>query len=122
RERAQFKAPGDNRDAEFIVLPDGRLAATWVAIPRTTDGNGRNAHVPLLTTTENGLTWSDPQTILTPGHHLFSIREHKGRYCGLDCVRPGPDERMLHLLVSEDGVHWERLSQVGPDELMANEA
>lgn len=126
RDIARLKLDGDNRDSEFIIAPDGRLAVTWVAMPSVADSSRPWGTVPYIAFTDDGYNWSKPEPILSPTHHLFNIKPFEGRYYGLNCRRwPNPDGsrgRALQLCVSDDLINWQTISQIGPDELGMNEA
>lgn len=122
---AKFKQDGDNRDSEFVAMPDGRLAMTWISLPSVADSNIEWGTHPHIAFTSDGHNWSTPQRIMQPRDHLFSIRPFEGRYYGLNCWRAMTDNgrsRRLELYVSDDLLSWEKVSQIGPDEMGMNEA
>ena len=126
RDVATLKLNGDNRDSEFVIAPDGRLAVTWVTIPSAADSAQPWGTQPYVAFTDDGHNWTEPQPILGHSHHFFSVKPFEGRYYGLNCRRwPNPDgsrKRALELCVSDDLLSWETVSQIGPDATGMNEA
>ena len=94
----------DDRDAQ--LLPTDRNLFLYI---NCLDAGKFNVSV---THTADGKTWSDPRQVYRDGFILWKPVEHEGRYYA-GAHRPGSNEsRESHLVVSEDGVHWEKVSTI----------
>ncbi len=95
---------GDDRDAQLLPT-EGRLL---LYINSLNDGVFKVSVV----FTEDGLRWSNPQPIYETGYILWKPLIHEGRYYAA-AHRPGPAEhREAHLVTSEDGISWEKISTI----------
>ena len=103
-EVTRFSAGDDDRDAQFLVTED-RLRLYFNTL---TDGLFTIA----VSHTDDGSRWSAPQRVYRDGFILWKPVEQDGRfYAGAH--RPGAASyRLAYLVVSDDGVAWERVSSI----------
>jgi hypothetical protein len=95
---------GDDRDAQLLPT-EGRL---FLYINSLNDGVFQTS----VASTEDGIRWSDPQPIYRSGYILWKPVIHEGRYYAA-AHRPGPPEhREVHLVTSEDGISWQKISTI----------
>lgn len=95
---------GDDRDAQLLPTKD-RL---FLYINSLNDGVFQAS----VTSTEDGIRWSDPQPIYRTGYILWKPVIHEERYYAA-AHRPGPPEhREAHLVTSEDGISWQKISTI----------
>ena len=95
---------GDDRDAQLLPT-EARL---FLYINSLKDGIFQAS----VTFTEDGIRWSAPQPIYRTGYILWKPVIHAGRYYAA-AHRPGPPEhREAHLVTSEDGISWQKISTI----------
>jgi hypothetical protein len=114
REVAHVKVPGDTRDPKIIPVDAGRLAMyfpTWIG------GFKKRNLQQYVTFSNDGWNWEEPQPIYDPHWWLWRITKYDNRYyCGAYSSlgkTPGkPESHVVDFLVSDDLLHWEKLSRV----------
>lgn len=123
REVAHLRVPGDNRDPKLVVMGD-RMAAmfpTWV-------GGVSTRHLQqYVAFTDDGYHWTQPQPILEPCWWLWRVVPFGGRYYGAAYSykdRHTGTDRVYQTdwVVSDDLIHWTRVTQIGTTEMSLGEA
>ena len=104
----------DDRDPKLLATPD-RLLLYWVAMsPSHDEGECRT----LVSSTEDGETWVEPQPAYLPGYSLWKPKAHAGVFyvaADFDDAPPqAPPEKhgRVDLLCSEDGLTWSCVSTI----------
>jgi len=124
REVAHLKVPGDNRDPKLVPMSDERMATIF---PSWVGGHTRRHLQQYVSFTNDGFNWETPVPILEPHWWLWRVVKHEGRYYGTAYTyrhRTTGEERCnsTDFVVSDDMLHWERISQIGSDDLKLGEA
>ena len=96
----------DLRDAHLSVTPDGRLMLVGGAAPRKKDKQSAPTGT-FVSFSNDGQQWIEPQIVVEPGRWLWCVTWHEGKAYGVSYTA-GPGDRYLDLLVSTDGIHYER--------------
>lgn len=115
---ALFEEDGvDLRDPKLCITPDGRLMCVMGGtVFRGTELLGCKTRVSF---SADGLNWSTPQPILEEGDWLWRVTWHKNRAYGVvyKVFGKSAPERMLELVSSGDGVHFEHVAYLNvPDQ------
>jgi hypothetical protein len=106
----------DLRDPHLSVTPDGHLMMV-AGGSRYPDGfyKGRQSRVMF---SENGSVWTKPQPLFLDGHWLWQVTWHNGKAFSVSkcsstiTTLPTPAQRQQFLLTSEDGIHWEEITEL----------
>ena len=96
----------DLRDAHLSVTPDGRLMLLGGAAPREKDNQSAPTGTFVSFSTD-GQQWTQPQIVVEPGRWLWCVTWHKTKAYGVTYTA-GKDGTYLDLLVSADGIRYER--------------
>ncbi len=117
REVAHVHAPGDNRDPKLFPVNENRVALYF---PSWVRGYEARELQQYITFSGDGHVWEKPEPILPPGHWLWRVRRHDGRYYGLiqNLTQGQGDEEdphQLDLAVSENLLDWEIITRVGEE-------
>ena len=96
----------DLRDAHLSVTPDGRLMLLGGAAPREKDNQSAPTGT-FVSFSADGKQWTQPQMAVEPGRWLWCVTWHKKKAYGVTYTA-GKDGTYLDLLVSADGIHFER--------------
>ncbi len=103
----------DLRDPKLSVTPSGRLMiVAGGSVYRDGKFIGRQ---PRVAFSDDGLDWQPLQRVLDEGDWLWRVTWHNGRAYGVTYnVHSEPEgEWALELVVSDDGVHYERIAKFG---------
>jgi hypothetical protein len=108
---------GDDRDPHFTATDDALYVyfGTWDL--RHMDGNAppdRQSVRSYFASTNDGVTWSKIQGIYEPDWWVWRVRYLDGRFYGIayTAYRPKPAERVMQLVVSDDGLNWTLASKI----------
>ncbi len=107
-EAFRVNALPDDRDPQFLVTP--RQLFLYHSALKGQDLTS------FVTATQDGKTWSAPQSVYQPQFTFWKPVAHKGRFYASASKRvEGEDagkEREVHLISSADGLKWEKLSTI----------
>lgn len=107
-EAHRVNAAPDDRDPQFLVTPD-RLLLYDPAL----QGSKLTSYV---THTDDGQTWSEPRPVYEPQYIFWKPLERAGRYWATAHRKAEGNEggkaREVHLIVSDDGLKWSKVSTV----------
>jgi len=93
----------DDRDPKLLATADRLFVYSDAFMPGAVDQM-------MLTFTDDGRTWSEPQKIYKPSWQLWKPKQHKGAYyVAADCFTCG---RKSELLKSTDGIDWEPIGLI----------
>lgn len=123
RVASTVKVADDCRDPKILPMGEDRMAAyfpTWVG------GSKRRRLQQYVAFTADGFSWSTPQPILDVNHWLWRVVPFGGKYYGA-CYRFWPERTdprayVTELMVSDDMIHWEKISRVGDDSMSLGES
>ncbi len=96
----------DLRDAHLSITPDDRLMLLGGAAPRKKD----NQSAPtgsFVSFSQDGRRWTKPKIVIQPGRWLWCVTWNEGKAYGVSYTA-GKGEPYLDLLVSTDGINFER--------------
>ena len=96
----------DLRDAHLSVTPDGRLMLLGGAAPRKQD----NQSAPtgsFVSFSQDGKRWTGPKIAVRPGRWLWCVTWNDGKAYGVSYTA-GKEAPYIDLLVSKDGINYER--------------
>jgi len=96
----------DLRDAHLSVTPDGRLMLLGGAAPRKKDNQSAPTGT-FASFSQDGKRWTKPQIVVQPGRWLWCVTWNKEKAYGVSYTA-GKGERYLDLLISNDGINYER--------------
>ncbi len=105
-EARRFNFGSDDRDPQFLTT-DKRLFLYDALM----EGDKLTT---LVTYTDDGQTWSEPQAAYEPRYIVWKPVAHGGKfYCGahLKSETDGKD-RQVHLITSTDGLKWDKVSEI----------
>lgn len=107
----------DLRDPQLSETSDGRLMLLFAAVVLTKKVAKYETHAVF---SPDGHAWSKPQAIGFPGQWLWRVTWHEGKAYGISReFIPNGDSKpgqTGHLLVSEDGITYRKLTEEGfPD-------
>lgn len=93
----------DLRDPKLSIMPDGKLLISGGA----QQGKGEERKTgTFVSSTADGIAWSDPEVVIPPGRWLWSLTWHDG--VGYGVSYPTPDgEPFSSLLATKDGREFE---------------
>lgn len=100
----------DLRDPKLCITPENRLMCVMGgSVYRGRDFLGRQ---PRVSFSQDGLQWTAPERILEEGDWLWRVTWHKDRAYGITykLFDKNQPERILELMTSEDGVHFDRIT------------
>jgi len=103
----------DLRDPKLSVTPTGQLMIlAGGSVYRDGKFMGRQ---PRVAFSDDGLDWTPLQRVLAEGHWLWRVTWHNGRAYGVTYnIHAEPEgEWALELVASDDGVHYERITELG---------
>ncbi|MHC4495837.1 MAG: exo-alpha-sialidase, partial [Planctomycetota bacterium] len=96
----------DLRDAHLSVTPDGRLMLLGGAAPREKDNQSAPTGT-FVSFSADGKQWTQPQMAVEPGRWLWCVTWNNEKAYGV-AYTAGKGDTYLDLLVSADGIHFER--------------
>jgi hypothetical protein len=97
----------DLRDPKLSVMPDGRLMLLAGGTEDHPDGTkGRQ---PRAWFSNDGLTWTGPRRILSPGDWLWRVTWHGSRAYGVSYTIASPRRWDVTLYESEDGADYRKV-------------
>ncbi|UCC96987.1 MAG: exo-alpha-sialidase [Phycisphaerales bacterium] len=97
----------DLRDAHLSVTPDGRLMLIGGVAPRERDNQSAPTGA-FVSFSRDGRQWTAPEIAVEPGRWLWCVTWHKDRAYGVSYTTGRGTDRYLDLLVSDDGIHYEK--------------
>lgn len=101
----RFDILPDDRDPQFLATPD-RL---FLYDPARHDGSLTS----LVTYTDNGKTWSPPQQVYHENFIIWKPVARAGRFfASAHISSSNGHERAVHLIASNDGLNWEKISEI----------
>ena len=115
REVAVFEPPGGVVDGRGIAA--GHLtqdeARLYIFSPVQFPGESEEPSRIYMSWTEDGQTWSPPQVLRLGDYYPYTwrVRLYEGRFYSAICYREH-DEGPFDLIVSDDGVNWERQARI----------
>lgn len=123
REVGRINLPGDVRDPKMVVMGD-RLAAVF---PVWVGGVPKRHLQQFVAFTEDGHHWTRPVAILEPFWWLWRVVPFGGKYYGAAYSykdRTTFTDRVYctDWVVSEDMIHWKRVTQIGTTQMALGEA
>jgi hypothetical protein len=114
---ALVSEPGiDLRDPHLSITADHRLMI--VAGGSEYPGGKYKTRQPRVMFSKDGREWTAPQRVLSQGEWLWRVTWHDGKAYGVSKYgSPGKelpeDPRRVDLVTSSDGVHWEKIAELG---------
>lgn len=125
-EVGRVKINGDTRDPKLVPMLDGRLA---MIAPSWTEGVAARKLQQFICFSDDACQWTQPQAICDPDQWLWRVREHEGRYYGLQygampgcTLQRGEPGRLHQLMISDDLLKWEHVARIGPTDRMPGES
>jgi hypothetical protein len=120
-EAAKIKIAGDVRDPKMVVVGPDRMALLVCVVPYGYEAEQLQQYICF---SKDGVNFDEPKSILPPNHWLWRVVPFNGKYygaCYLDLPKKDPAAGGLHvrtqLMVSDDLLKWEKVSQIGQDDM-----
>jgi len=96
----------DLRDAHLSITPDDRLMLLGGAAPRKKDNQSAPTGA-FVCFSKDGRQWTQPQIAVRPGRWLWCVTWNQGKAYGVSYTA-GKEAPYIDLLVSNDGINYER--------------